>query len=122
MTDLVNMMGSWTSPYSEREHQPMFDADHLDIINSNGLSVMQREANEIVKAWVSIEDDNEVQAEEALMVLEPDDEDEVVVESGPADADVVMVGLRGQTAIAVRSNKAGSWCFSAGERHGSRRA
>ena len=33
-----------------------------------------------------------MQAEEALMVLEPDDEDEVVVESGPADADVVMVG------------------------------
>lgn len=93
MTDLVNMMGSWTIPDSEREHQPMFNADH-DIINSNRLSVMQREANEIVKAWVSIEDDNEVQAEEALMVLEPDDEDEVpvVVESGPADADVVMVG------------------------------
>ena len=45
MTDLVNMMGSWTIPDSEREHQPMFDADHLDIINLNRLSVMQCEAN-----------------------------------------------------------------------------
>eukprot|EP00961_Rhodomonas_salina_P293968 3934160-Rhodomonas_salina.1 len=90
VTDLVGIMGTWKIEDNRRSAAPVFGEDHLDIVDGNRLSVMQSDAQEIVKAWINIEDDAEVAAEEALMVIEPDDE-EVAEKEAEEIADVLIV-------------------------------